>query len=163
MNNFAKSFIILFALILSAFTQKDELNKLKKDITEIDKFKNYQKIIFNNEEFMMEMTDGGGTLTGYFKDGNLLKIEEEIYLSHCKITSQYYFKDGKLFFAVRRGFDETTESNKQKHLDWSFFVISGKFVEQKAINSTVCTGEAPDQWCQKMKNLAEDYYLRLTN
>lgn len=163
MNKSTKLFIVFIALVLSAFTQKDELKQLKKDIIEIDKYKNYQKIILNNEEFMMQMTDGGGSLTGYFRDGKLLKIEEDIFLSQCRVTSQYYFKDGKLFFAVRRGFDESTKSDKSKHLDWSFFVISDKFVDEKALNGTVCTGLAPDQWCQKMKNLAEDYYLRLTN
>lgn len=68
----------------------------------IEQDKNYKTKILANEEFMKDMTDGGGELTGYFKDGKIDKIEERIVLSYGVIIYKYYFEDEKLIYIYNK-------------------------------------------------------------
>ena len=47
---------------------------------------------------MPQMTDGGGELTGYFKNGIIQKMTREIGLSYGIETHNYYFSNGKVVF-----------------------------------------------------------------
>jgi hypothetical protein len=56
----------------------------------------------NNEEFLEQMTDGGGKLTGYFENDKLVKFTEWVGLSYGAVESEYYFKNGELFFVYQK-------------------------------------------------------------
>ena len=102
--------VVMLALALIVFvTLKNEINNnpsndsrelivqnIKDKVTLIDRGKNYETKILNNEEFIGHMTDGGGQLVGYFENGALRKIEEKLGLSYGVITYGYYFYEGNL-------------------------------------------------------------------
>ncbi|MCB0705173.1 MAG: hypothetical protein KDC34_07675 [Saprospiraceae bacterium] len=62
----------------------------------LDRRFDYQIVSLLNEEFMQQMTDGGGQLTAYLYDGEVHKIETLIYLSNGRITRMYYYRDDML-------------------------------------------------------------------
>ena len=57
-------------------------------------------------EFMPQMTDGGGKLTGYYKNDQIERITREIVLSFGIETFDYYFTAGQPIFIYEtlRGF-----------------------------------------------------------
>src|ERR1700761_3449423 len=55
------------------------------------------------------MTDGGGSLTGYFKNDTINKIKVWIGLSYGIKQYEYYFKNGQLFFVYEK--DENFSHN----------------------------------------------------
>jgi hypothetical protein len=69
----------------------DKIQIIKKRFTYINKDNAYTIVTLDNEEFLEQMTDGGGQLTGYLKDGGFSKIFESIGLSYCIQTREYYF------------------------------------------------------------------------
>jgi uncharacterized protein (DUF2164 family) len=62
----------------------------------MDQEENYEIKILNNEEFLDHMTDGGGQLTGHFKNEGIHKIVEKLGFSYGVVTYEYYFLDKKL-------------------------------------------------------------------
>jgi len=56
----------------------------------------------NSEELLGQMTDGGSKLTGYFEDDKLVKFTEWVGLSYGSIASEYYIKNGELFFVFQK-------------------------------------------------------------
>lgn len=74
-------------------------------IEEIDKEKGYQVISLENEDFLPEMTDGGGELLGLYKDGNLIKISLKIFLSYGIRKFDYYFSNDDLLY-IRERFEQ---------------------------------------------------------
>lgn len=57
-----------------------------------------KKVALENEEFIPRMTDGGSSLTGYFKGDTIYKIHEWVGLSVCVRQYHYYFSKNKLIF-----------------------------------------------------------------
>src|SRR6187551_1270780 len=76
--------IFLFFYTL-AFAQTDSLKieKIRKTVQNINKDTTYTIKTLKGEEFIEpnQMPDGGGQLIGYFKNGQLVKIDEFIGLS----------------------------------------------------------------------------------
>ena len=64
----------------------------------IDDMHKLDSIILENDEFLDEMTDGGGELIGYFLGQKLVKIISKIGFSYGIETSEYYFESSDLFF-----------------------------------------------------------------
>jgi hypothetical protein len=115
MKRLTNMLVITLLLIGSSLYGQDISNKypdLIKRIGLINKDKSLAKRTLRNEEFMTQMTDGGGELTGYFKDGQIEKITREIGLSYGIEIYDYYFNNGQLIFVYEflNGFlyNETT-------------------------------------------------------
>jgi len=75
---------------------------IRTEFKKINTNDSLKTIILNNEEFLEQMTDGGGTLTGYFEDDQLVKFTEWVGLSYGNVVSEYYFKDLELFFLYQK-------------------------------------------------------------
>lgn len=67
-------------------------------VKSIDTDTSFERITLTNEQFMSQMTDGGGELIGYFKKGKIQKITKRIGLSYGIETFDYYFFNEKLLF-----------------------------------------------------------------
>lgn len=106
---------ILIVTSIFVFVQKKPENKQSEQLTNtalvqniqekiqsIDFEKNYDIKVLNNEKFVDHMTDGGGQLTGYFKDGKLVKVVERLGLSYGVITYEYYFSNEELLLVKER-------------------------------------------------------------
>lgn len=61
---------------------------------------NYTVKTLENEQFMDHATDGGGSLTGYFKSGELRKIVSQVRLSSCYNVNTYYLEKQSLIAVV---------------------------------------------------------------
>ena len=100
---------------------------------------NYDKIVTReNEEFMPQMTDGGGKLTGYYKNYQIEKITREIVLSYGIETFDYYFTEGRLIFVYEtlRGFPYDEDLGKFDYTKTKInFVGRYYFRDNKLIDS----------------------------
>lgn len=98
----------LFSKNSLAQTKEDKIKLIRQTVQTINKFKNLKKILLRNDEFLEDgVPDGGGELTGYFKNGELVKIFESIGISNGMNDIEYYLKDNKLIFAyeVKKHFE----------------------------------------------------------
>ncbi|MBN8666552.1 MAG: hypothetical protein J0M30_03550 [Chitinophagales bacterium] len=97
--------ILIFLLIfsphgvsLSAQSITKKYPEVAEKVKKINADSSFKKITLTNEQFMPQMTDGGGELTGYFKKGIIQKITRKIGLSYGIETYDYYFTNEKLMF-----------------------------------------------------------------
>ena len=109
--------IILFSITLAdsqLISAQSKLNRIK-EIQEVFKttnsYKNLRTVKLSNEEFLENMTDGGGELTGFFKNDTLIKMSEWIGVSYGVIAIDYYFEDNELVFSyVQEKYFPATDS-----------------------------------------------------
>ena len=96
-----KTILLIILTGLFSFSVSGQGNKIS-DIREKVQFINtdtsYVKVTLENNDFLEEMTDGGGQLIGFFKGETISKITERIGLSYAKYSTEYYFWKGQLFF-----------------------------------------------------------------
>lgn len=92
--------ILTFTIMSTCFTQAkaDMINGIQIEIKRINAHKGLKKVTLENEEFLENMTDGGGEITGYFKKGQIKKVRQWIGLSNGNETTIFYFKNGHLIF-----------------------------------------------------------------
>ena len=92
--------LILISCVLTSYGQ-DISNKypgLIARVKKVNKDKSLSKISLENEEFMDHLTDGGGELTGLYKNDQIQKVIRKVFLSNGIEQFDYYFADGKLIF-----------------------------------------------------------------
>ncbi|MEO7210541.1 MAG: hypothetical protein ABIY35_06330 [Chitinophagaceae bacterium] len=145
------------------FAQADSIviKKIRKTVEQINKDCGYTIKILDNEEFMGQITDGGGQVTGYFKKGQLVKIDEFIGLSSCVNTTTYYLKDNKLIFVYTQGKEfqyvdsiATFNSSIQTvTMECRFYFENDKMIESIFKGATRCGGPPLDSWA---KNYLDD-------
>ncbi|MEQ9168247.1 MAG: hypothetical protein RLO12_18455 [Fulvivirga sp.] len=97
--------LLLFLFIVSAstygqgfFERHPQLSKYTEAINQ--QLNSYKTVTLKNGEFLENLTDGGGTLIGYFSGKELVKIELEVGISYGKYQYDYYFKDSELYYIV---------------------------------------------------------------
>jgi hypothetical protein len=113
-------FLVLFSFSTASFGQsKDEQIKvIKKEFTAINHATTLKKVKLENEEFLANMTDGGGALTGYYEAGTIRKIHQWVGLSNGFEIKEYYFKNGRLIF-VYEEFNAFVYDSKKEQFDQS--------------------------------------------
>ena len=95
-NIFILTFLFLTTLL---FGQTDDrINVIRKIVEQTNNDTVYVKKTLDNEQWMEQMTDGGGQLTGFFKDGRLVKIIEWIGFSNSVFSYEYYLQNYSLIF-----------------------------------------------------------------
>lgn len=99
-NNLHWLFIPITLTCSSVHSQdiSDRYANVTDRVKQINNDNTFDIVVLENEEFMTEMTDGGGKLTGYFKGGQIQKMTSVIGLSYGIVTFDYYFSSGKLIF-----------------------------------------------------------------
>jgi len=136
-----RSTTILFLILLPTFLLSQDISDKYPDliqkIKKINEDTTLQKVILTNEEFMPQMTDGGGELTGYFKKGKIQKITREIGLSYGIETYDYYFNEGQLVFIyeVLNGFVYDSLKNMDHTKTEINFIGRYYFKNKKLIDS----------------------------
>lgn len=61
-----------------------------------------KRITLTNEEWMKEMPDGGGSLTGYYKNKLLVKVVRWIGYSNSVEIVEFYFSNNELIFVYEQ-------------------------------------------------------------
>src|SRR5258706_8459542 len=86
--------LVIFNLFLHAGAQSKAvmIAAIRKDFQAINADKTLSKKTLSDEEFLENQPDGGGELTGYYKNDTIVKITEWIGLSYGNRTREFYFK-----------------------------------------------------------------------
>jgi hypothetical protein len=140
----AKSILICFLITFffhksHAQTQSELIAAIRKNFRSINADRALTKKMLSNEEFLENMPDGGGELTGYFKKDSIVKIVEWIGLSYGNRTREFYFKNNKPFFVYEKLesfiiIDSTREmdySKTKKTFEGRYYFNKDILIEQK--------------------------------
>lgn len=110
--------------LLFCQTQNDAVLDIRKKFKIINGIKDYQIKILENEEFLDQMTDGGGELKGFLKNDTVFKIVEKVGLSFGVITLEYYYWNEQLIFVYEKEqtfkYDDSTGSFNYDILNTNF-------------------------------------------
>ena len=111
-------FFLATAILIVSFAQtKDEqIKMIRKKFETINKDTTLKKVVLENEEFLSNMTDGGGKLTGFYKNKEIKKIYEWIGLSNGISIKEYYFDREQLIFVYEK-FDSFVFDDKRNEFD----------------------------------------------
>ena len=107
---------ILFIAISFAQTKDEQIKLIRKKFEIINKDTTLRKVTLENEEFLTNMTDGGGELTGFYKNKEIKKIHEWIGLSNGISIKEFYFDKGQLIFVYEK-FNSFVFDDKKDEFD----------------------------------------------
>ena len=114
--------IVLFLLgtiifsVSFAQTKDEQIKLIRKKFEIINKDTTLGKVTLETEEFLTNMTDGGGELTGFYKNKEIKKIHEWIGLSNGISIKEFYFDKGQLIFVYEK-FDSFVFDDKKNEFD----------------------------------------------
>jgi len=92
----------LFFIISFAQTGDEQVKLIRKKFEVINKDTTLRKVVLENEEFLEDMTDGGGKLAGFHKNKEIKKVYEWIGLSNGISIKEFYFDNGQLIFVYEK-------------------------------------------------------------
>ena len=115
-----KKQVLILVLLLthcssSLYAQKEnpEIKKIDANITTIDKSKGLAVKILRDREISEEATDGGMTLTGYYKNDTLLRMHFWVALFDGIWDCNYYYQNNALIYANEKNKAYVVDSAKQ--------------------------------------------------
>jgi hypothetical protein len=167
-----KNKIVLLFLLISSLgahcqAREDIIKKIRKDFAEINADTTLKKISLENEEFLENVPDGGGELTGFFKGDSIVKIFEWIGLSYGNRTREFYYKHDRLFFIFEK-FEPFVEKNGEldrrkvkTSFEGRYYFSSEKLVEQKISGRKPPEGDSIDVSKQLQKEAKDNFQLIL--
>jgi len=91
------------------------VSDIRKEFKIINNDTTLKKVVLSDEEFLAHTTDGGGQLTGFYKEGQLRKIVSWIGLSNGNEIFEFYFTNSKLIFVYEQ-FNSFIYDRKQETL-----------------------------------------------
>lgn len=97
--------VMVCSLLAHAQIDSTYIVAVDRLVQEIDAGKDYEMRTLENEEFLTQMTDGGGHLKGFLKDGQLVKMESWVGVSSCVYITAYYFDRGELVLVQEQGLE----------------------------------------------------------
>jgi hypothetical protein len=134
--------------IIEANASKNYIPAIRKIVQAINTNPGYKTKTLENDEFI-GFGDNGSALTGYFKNGELTKMNVWVGLSHCIVTIEYYMDHGKLIFAFEqlRAFpyvdkpDTSYFDYDHPHiaLESRFYFQDGKLIKKISTGEPECT------------------------
>jgi hypothetical protein len=101
-----------------AQTKTDQIRVIRKEFQAINTDATLNKVTLENEEFLEHMTDGGGKLSGYYKQGEIKKIHRWIGLSNGIEIMEFYFQSGELIFVYEK-FNSFVYDQKKEQFDFA--------------------------------------------
>jgi len=109
-------FSVLFFIVAFAQTKNEQIKSIRKKFETINRDTTLRKVTLENEEFLINMPDGGGELTGYYENKEIKKIYEWIGLSNGISIKEFYFDKGQLIFVFEK-FDSFVFDVKKNEFD----------------------------------------------
>lgn len=91
------------------------IKEIQQLVKNIDSYKLNDSVELKNEDFLEDMTDGGGSLTGYLLNKKLLKIREWVGLSWGVLEVNFYFDNEQLIFVRETEDHFQIDSNGVNH------------------------------------------------
>ena len=109
---------VLVFIVSFAQTKDEQIKLIRKKFEVINKDTTLRKVVLENEEFLEDMTDGGGKLAGFYKGKEIKKIYEWIGLSNGISIKEFYFDKEQLIFVYEK-FDSYVVDDKTNEIDHS--------------------------------------------
>jgi hypothetical protein len=114
------------------------INAIRKEFNAINHDTTLKKVVLENEEFLPDMTDGGGQLSGFYQAGQIRKIVSWVGRSNGNEVCEFYFQDGKLIFVYAQFnafvYDEKQQALRldatEKTFEGRYYFHDGKLIEQ---------------------------------
>ena len=137
--------LTIFLLVLGSPSVYAQVSKQVRQIDSIckaiDKDAMLKKKVYEQEEFMENVTDNGGKLTIYYKNNVVYKITEWIGLSSYVVINSYYFQSGRLIFMrdeeemyERNATGETTgKFSKENRFVGKYYFKNGKLFTEESL------------------------------
>ena len=107
---------ILFCVVAFAQAKDEQIKLIRKKFEAINKDTTLRKVTLENEEFLINMTDGGGELSGFYNNKEIKKIYEWIGLSNGISIKEFYFDKGQLIFVYEK-FNSFVFDDKKDEFD----------------------------------------------
>ena len=107
---------VLFFIVSFAQTKDEQIKLIRKKFEVINKDTTLRKVVLDNEEFLENMTDGGGKLAGFYRNKEIKKIYEWIGLSNGISIKEFYFDKGQLIFVYEK-FNSFVFDDKKDEFD----------------------------------------------
>lgn len=173
-NKLSISRIVLFYFVLSFIgihshcqTKTELINTIREDFRAINSDRSLTKETLDNDDFMEHVTDGGGSITGYFKNDSIVKIVEWIGLSYGNGTREFYFKKARLFFVYEKfqSFVVNDTTGEMDHdavktsFEGRYYFNKDKLIEQKTTGKRVFEDESADIVKELLASAAENSNL----
>ncbi|MBX2983709.1 MAG: hypothetical protein KF843_13610 [Flavobacteriales bacterium] len=145
---------LCFCGSINAQTNKIVTTAIDRVVQEINQSEDYEVRTLENDEFLEQMTDGGGELTGLMRNGQLVKMIEQVGLSSCVNVTEYYFENSQLAFISVQGSEfsyiDSTSSFDPRAQDVTmkanFYFHANKLIESELKGSTRCGGAPTKEW-----------------
>ncbi|MBK9193596.1 MAG: hypothetical protein IPO17_01130 [Flavobacteriales bacterium] len=145
---------LCFGGSVDAQTDTSATTQIRRLVQEIDRSKGYAVRTLENEEFLEQMTDGGGELTGLTRNGQLVTMTERVGLSSCVTIAEYYFENTELVFVSVQGSEfayvDSTASFDPGVQDLTmqamFYYHNDHVLEVDLKGSTRCGGAPTKEW-----------------
>ena len=136
--------LVIFNLFLQAGAQSKAvlIAAIRKDFQAINADQTLSKKTLSDEQFLENQPDGGGELTGYYKNDTIVKIVEWIGLSYGNRTREFYFKKGQLFFVYEKFESFVIKDSTEGEIDHSsvtttfegrYYFNKDKLIDQKIL------------------------------
>ncbi len=122
--------VSLFILNTCPFAQTTDqkIKTIRAEFQKINRDSSLQSITLDNpEDFLGEATDGGGELTGYFKNDSLRKMLLTVWISYGQIYQEYYFKKDQLIFVYETEKDFPVDSANQINHEKLTLAFEGRY------------------------------------
>jgi hypothetical protein len=158
--------MILFLFSTLSYTQTNitKVDKIRTTVEQINKETGYTTRTLENEEFLQQLPDGGGTLTGYFKNKQLVKLVEWIGLSSCVNITEYYLQNNKLIFVFIQGKEfqyvdslATFNDRQTVTMECRFYYDNPKIIKSVVHGSTRCGGPPLNTWAKTYQDECSRY------
>ncbi|MCB0727771.1 MAG: hypothetical protein KDD00_09930 [Ignavibacteriae bacterium] len=161
-------FLIIYKPGDSVCQDKEELtDRIREELEDIHLDTNLRSITLTNEEFLPDMTDGGGELTGFYNKNGIRKIYRSIGISYGVMITEFYYKKNKLIF-IREKFNSYVFDEDTKSFDYTKIntTYSGSyyFHKGKIFNSTIKGNrnfEVSSTDIQNLLNIESDEAVKL--
>ncbi len=161
--------LIVIVNINYAQTSTQKIATIRGEVQKINNGSGYKIKTLSNEEFLDKMPDGGGELQAYYRNGELVKIVEKIYLSSCISITEYYLKNGILMFAYAQGkewfYNERLNKFDPKKItlkmECRFYYENSKMIESILKGQTRCSEEPNSDWAKNYVDNLKLYRKKL--
>lgn len=120
-NFFGIKLFILFIFFYSfaaAQSKEEIINRIDSYVEDIHLDTNLRTVTLQNTEFLENMTDGGGELTGFYKKDKFYRIYQSVAISYGVYITEYYYHKEQLIF-VRDNFNAYVYDDSLKTFDYT--------------------------------------------
>lgn len=171
MKSVAQFILLILFASGSLYAQQATLaaKKIDAKVASIDKMKGVAVKILRDRDVSDEATDGGMTLTGYYKNDTLLRINFWVALFDGIWDCNYYYQNDSLIYASEKHKTYLVDSAKQT-IDYNhtnlkgenrFYIDNGKLVK-KYFGAGAPDADLPDEKIvAEVHKYVDDYYMKL--